>query len=149
MWHRVGRTPTPTFQCRHFGAWVWQQCLTRSRGAAWVLYLWLTSDVIILTAFLFSAGGSTANSLIPLYHVMVASSVLRCRTNLVIYTTFLVMVGYTALWINLATYYPVSTPPLNTAIPILISMLLIGVIQYFSLRRSMISLESQSADRLK
>ncbi|MAR12777.1 MAG: hypothetical protein CL681_22780 [Blastopirellula sp.] len=131
------------------GAWVWQQCLTRSRGAAWVLYLWLTSDVIILTAFLFSAGGSTANSLIPLYHVMVASSVLRCRTNLVIYTTFLVMVGYTALWINLATYYPVSTPPLNTAIPILISMLLIGVIQYFSLRRSMISLESQSADRLK
>ena len=130
-------------------AWIWQRCLTHSRGAAWVLYVWLTSDVLLLTMFLLFYASGASSSLVPLYHVLVAGSVLRCRTDLVIYTACLAMASYSTLWYYMLSTSPERAPPFQEFAPILLSMLLIGVIQYFSLRRSTVSLESQSADRLQ
>jgi serine/threonine-protein kinase len=128
-------------------AWIWQRCLIRGRGATWVLYAWLTSDVMLLTLLLYF--GDSANSpLVVLYHVVVAGSVLRCRTSLVGYVTVLATCGYCSHLAYLQLMYPPKVPPWTTAAPMLLSLLIIGIIQYFSLRRSTASYESQTARRL-
>ena len=125
-------------------AWVWQSQLIRTSGAGWVLYAWLSSDVFLLTILLFWA--DSANSpLILVYHVMVAGSVLRCRSHLVAYTTCIAMSGYFTHCVYLQIAYAKASPKITTVIPTLLSLLIIGIIQYYSVRRSAVSFESQGA----
>ncbi|MCA9176648.1 MAG: serine/threonine protein kinase [Planctomycetales bacterium] len=124
-------------------AWIWQRLLIRRSGATWVLYAWLTSDVMLLTLMLFF-GDSVKSPLVVLYHVVVAGSVLRCRTHLVGYVTLLAIGGYC---FHLAlTHFQLTRaktePPWSEVVPMLLSLVLIGIIQYFSLRRSNSSYES-------
>ena len=146
-WHR-----DPTF---HFaattvtvlmvaGAWLWQRLLTKTNAAAWVIYVWLTFDVTMVTMLLFAA--DSANSpLVILYHVLIAASVLRCRARLVGFVTALSTASYCIHLIFLQLADPAAVPPWTTCLPMLLSMFIIGIIQYFSLRRSAASYESQSA----
>ncbi len=124
-------------------AWIWQLFLIRTNGAAWVLYVWVSCDIVFLTLLLFAA--ESANSpLVLLYHVIVAGSILRCRTGLVAYVTFLSMSGY-AIHLLYLLWAPGTLPAITTYVPTLLSLLLIGIVQYLSLRRSAASYESQGA----
>ena len=130
-------------------AWFWQRLLIRTKGSAWVLYAWATMDVALLTLLLF-AGDSANSGLVLLYHVMVAGSVLRCRTDLIGYVAFLAMGGYGTHVLYLQWIDPPNNPapPLLIVLPTLLSLAVIGIIQYFALRRSNASFESRAATPL-
>ncbi len=123
-------------------AWVWQLALTRTQGAAWVLYVWITCDLALLTALLFCGIGANS-SLVLLYHVIVAGSVLRCRTAVVAYVTLAAMIGYSIHLVYLKFSSPEEFPEVDQSVPTLLSLFLIGVIQYFSLLKSASSYESR------
>lgn len=124
-------------------AWIWQLFLIRTNGATWVLYVWVSCDIVFLTLLLFAA--ESANSpLVLLYHVIVAGSILRCRTDLVAYVTFLSISGY-AIHLLYLLWAARRFPEITTYVPTLLSLLLIGIVQYLSLRRSAASYESQGA----
>ncbi len=126
-------------------AWAWQLLLRRTNGESWVLYAWVSCDVVFLTLLLFATTSANSN-LVLLYHVIVAGSVLRCRTDLVAYVTMLTMFGYGIHLAYLQWIAPMSAPPITTYIPTFLSMLLIGIIQYFSLRKSAASFEARGTD---
>ncbi|MCU0714658.1 MAG: serine/threonine protein kinase [Pirellula sp.] len=123
-------------------AYVWQYTLMRTKSAAWVFYVWLTCDLALLTALLFWAA-SANSSLVLLYHVIVAGSVLRCRKNLVVYVTLAALIGYGIHLTYLNYTQPLELPEIHRTVPTTLSLILIGIIQYFSLLRSATSFEAQ------
>jgi serine/threonine-protein kinase len=123
-------------------AYVWQYTLMRTKSAAWVFYVWLTCDLALLTALLFWAA-SANSSLVLLYHVIVAGSVLRCRKNLVVYVTLAALIGYGIHLTYLNYTHPLELPEIHRTVPTTLSLILIGIIQYFSLLRSATSFEAQ------
>lgn len=129
-----------------FNAWFWQHWLRRTQGAAWTLYAWTTGEVALLTCLLL-AGDGASSGLIPTYFVLVAASGLRCRPMLVGYVTALSVVGYVSLWAYSFRAPQELVTPL-VAIPTLLGLCLIGLVQYIALSRSSVSLESQVSSRL-
>lgn len=129
-----------------FNAWFWQHWLRRTQGAAWTLYAWATGEVALLTSLLI-AGDGASSGLIPAYFVLVAASVLRCRPLLIGYVTALTVIGYGSLWAYAVYATQENINPL-LAIPTLLALCLVGVIQYIALSRSSVSLESQVSTRL-
>jgi eukaryotic-like serine/threonine-protein kinase len=125
-------------------AWVWQWILTRTQGSSWVLYLWLTSDLLCLTTLLFWANSANSH-LVLLYHVIVAGSILRCRKALVAYATLAAMAGYSIHLLYLLWNRPQEVPEIYQSVPTMLSLFLIGIIQYFSLLQSSSSYEARGA----
>lgn len=123
-------------------AYVWQFTLMCTKSAAWVFYAWLTCDLALLTVLLFWAA-SANSSLVLLYHVIVAGSVLRCRKNLVVYVTLAALIGYGIHLTYLNYTHPLELPEIHRTVPTTLSLILIGIIQYFSLLRSATSFEAQ------
>jgi len=129
--------------CWCIGAWVLQRLLLRSRGHPAYLFLWTTLDVILLTVLLFYTNG--ANSpLALLYLVLVAGSVLRFHVPLVGYVTALSLAGYLTHVLHTMCYRPEENLTLTDVAPFSLSLVLIGLIQYFSLRRARTALEMKS-----
>lgn len=120
---------------------IWQYWLQRTGGAAWTLYAWSTGEVLLLTAVIFSGDGARSG-LTAAMCVLVAASSLRCRTALIGYVTVLAMLSYGFLWVDsiFLRLQPVS--PL-TAIPMMLALGLIGLVQYIAMNRSSASLEAQ------
>lgn len=120
---------------------IWQYWLQRTGGAAWALYAWSTGEVLLLTAVIFSGDGARSG-LTAAMCVLVAASSLRCRTALIGYVTVLAMLSYGFLWVDsiFLRLQPVS--PL-TAIPMMLALGLIGLVQYIAMNRSSASLEAQ------
>ncbi len=119
---------------------IWQWWLQRTSGAAWTLYAWSTGEVLLLTAVIFSGDGARSGLTAALC-VLVAASSLRCRTALIGYVTILTMFSYGFLWLDsiLIRLQPVA--PL-TAIPMMLALGLIGLVQYIAMNRSSASLEA-------
>ncbi|MBL8814748.1 MAG: hypothetical protein JNL58_01870 [Planctomyces sp.] len=113
-------------------AWFWQRCLIRMYGAAWPLYAWATGEVFLLTVLLLFTDGAKCG-LVSLYYVIVAGSILRCRPVLVGYVTALAMAGYLASW-GYSNFTTGGHDPLQ-GVPVLLSLGLIGFVQYLALRR--------------
>ncbi len=129
-----------------FNAWFWQHWLRRTQGAAWTLYAWTTGEVALLTCLLM-AGDGASSGLIPAYFVLVAASGLRCRPTLIGYVTTLSVAGYVSLWAWPIRATQETVTPL-VAIPTLLALCLVGLIQYIALSRSSVSLESKVSSRL-
>jgi predicted Ser/Thr protein kinase len=129
-----------------FNAWFWQYWLRRTQGAAWTLYAWTTGEVALLTSLLM-AGDGARSGLLPAYFVLVALSVLRCRPLLIGYVTALTVIGYGSLCVYTVCVTQEKVNPL-LAIPTLLALCLVGVIQYIALSRSSVSLESQVSTSL-
>jgi hypothetical protein len=125
-------------------AWVCQHLLARNKGAAWVLYAWISGDVVLLTLLLFWAA-SANSSLVMLYHVIVAGSVLRCRIDLIAYTTVICLIGFCTHVVYLSRFDTENTPDFTSYMPVILSLFIIGIIQYLTLRRSVSSYESHGA----
>ena len=122
-------------------AWFWQCCLIRKYGAAWPLYAWATGVVLLLTILLLFSDGAKSG-LVSLYYVVVAVSVLRCRPLLVGYVTLLAMAGYVASW-GFSRFATTGVQDPLQGVPVLLSLGLIGFVQYLALKRSSVSYESQ------
>ena len=127
-------------------AWFWQRCLIRKYGAAWPLYAWATGEVLLLTILLLFTDGAKSG-LVSLYYVIVAVSVLRCRPLLVGYVTLLAMAGYIASW-GFSRFVEAGVQDPLQGVPVLLSLGLIGFVQYLALKRSSVSYESRSPDIL-
>ncbi len=127
-------------------AWFWQRCLIRKHGASWPLYAWATGEVLLLTSLLLFSDGAKSG-LVSLYHVIVAVSVLRCRPMLVGYVTLLAMAGYVASW-GFSRFVAAGVQDPLQGVPVLLSLGLIGFVQYLALKRSSASYESRSPDTL-
>ena len=127
-------------------AWFWQRCLIRKHGAAWPLYAWATGEVLLLTSLLLFTDGAKSG-LVSLYYVIVAVSVLRCRPMLVGYVTLLAMAGYVASW-GFSRFVAAGVQDPLQGVPVLLSLGLIGFVQYLALKRSSASYESRSPDTL-
>jgi len=119
---------------------IWQWWLQRTEGAAWTLYAWATGEVLLLTAVIFSGDGARSGLTAAMF-VLVAASSLRCRPLLIGYITVLTMLSYSLLWVDsiVVRHQPVSA---LTAIPTMLAMALIGLIQYIAMNRSSASLEA-------
>jgi predicted Ser/Thr protein kinase len=119
---------------------IWQWWLQRTDGAAWTLYAWATGEVLLLTAVIFSGDGARSGLTSAMF-VLVAASSLRCRPLLIGYITVLTMLSYGFLWVDsiIVRHQPVSA---LTAIPMMLAMALIGLIQYIAMNRSSASLEA-------
>lgn len=115
------------------GAWFFQRRLDRS-GKRRYVFLWVTMEFALITILLFAADGPQSG-LAFLYHVLVAGSVLRLRTDLVGYATVLALVGYLSHVFYAAGYRPNVLPPFREVVPFTISLGVIGLIQYLALRR--------------
>ena len=129
-----------------FNAWFWQRCLIRKSGAAWPLYAWATGEVFLLTVLLLFTDGARSG-LVSLYYVIVAVSVLRCRPLLVGYVTLLAMAGYVASW-GFSRFVAAGVQGPLQGVPVLLSLGLIGFVQYLALKRSSASYESRRPDTL-
>lgn len=121
-------------------AMIWQRWLQRTGGAAWTLYAWSTGEVLLLTAVMYSGDGARSGLTSSMF-VLVAASSLRCRPLLIGYVTILTMLSYVFLWVDsiIVRHQPVAE--LN-AIPIMLALALIGLIQYIAMNRSNASLEA-------
>ncbi len=117
------------------GAWVFQRLLILSAGRPRWLFAWATMDVTLLTLLLFSTDGARS-SLAVVYHALVASSVLRFRVALVGYVTALSITGYLIHVVHAHVAKPHMAPTLLEATPMVLTLAVIGMIQYFALRRS-------------
>ena len=119
---------------------IWQWWLQRTGGAAWTLYAWATGEVLLLTAVIFSGDGARSGLTSAMF-VLVAASSLRCRPLLIGYVTVLTMLSYGLLWVDsiIVRHQPVAA---LTAIPMMLALALIGLIQYIAMNRSSASLEA-------
>ncbi len=104
-------------------------------------------EVALLTVVM--ASGSTDTSLISLYVVLVTASVLRFRTVLVGYTTFLCLLVYAFhVWRMVAADIANDKAIDYTRwIPLGLAILSTGIIQYFALRRSQNAVELVASQR--
>ena len=119
---------------------IWQWWLQRTDGAAWTLYAWATGEVLLLTAVIFSGDGARSGLTSAMF-VLVAASSLRCRPLLIGYITVLSMLSYGLLWVDsiIVRHQPVAA---LTAIPMMLALALIGLIQFIAMNRSSASLEA-------
>ena len=129
------------------GAYCFQKLLVRTSGASWPLFSWVTMEVALLTVVM--ASGSTDTSLVSLYVVLVAASVLRFRTVLVGYTTFLSLLAYAFhVWRTVSSDIANDEAIDHTRwIPLGLAILSTGIIQYFALRRSQNAVELLASRR--
>ena len=118
----------------------WQYWLRRTQNIA-VLYAWVTGELLLLTYILLVSSG-TNSGLVSAYFILVAVSVLRCRPLLIAYVTLLCEFSYAFVWFYTESVQPGSADPL-TCIPVLLTLPILGVVQYIALRRSSGSIESQ------
>jgi serine/threonine-protein kinase len=137
------RASTTVAVCWVVGAWVFQRLLIRSGGRSVFLFLWTTMDVALLTFLLFDTNG--AKSPIALvYHVLVAGSVLRFRARLVGYVTVLSLVGYMVHVLHTVQCRPDEHLVFTDVVPFALSLVIIGLVQYFALRRARAAMEMKS-----
>lgn len=123
-------------------AWFWQTLLRRTEGAGWTLYAWSTGETLLLT-ILVIAGDGANSGLVSAYSVLVAASILRCRPLLVCYVATLTVVSLAVVWFYTAIILRHTVNPLIT-VPQLLTLSLIGIVQFISLRQSSVSLEAQA-----
>jgi serine/threonine-protein kinase len=128
------RTATAVAVCWCLGAWVFQHLLNRSGGRAVYLYLWVSLDVVLLTLLLFGTDGARSGVAL-LYHALVAGAVLRARASLVVYVTVASLIGYLIHVAHTLTCRPELNLQLTDIVPFVITLIIIGLIQYFALRR--------------
>ncbi|TWT32775.1 serine/threonine-protein kinase [Blastopirellula retiformator] len=116
------------------GAWFFQRMYERPSTRTTAIYAWMTMNVALLTMLLFSANGASS-PLVLGYVLLVAASGALYQTGLVGYVTTISLIGY-YLHVLFAVLYP-KDPPLDIhwTICLTLSILLLGMIQYFVVRK--------------
>ncbi|MFO7908375.1 MAG: serine/threonine-protein kinase [Pirellulaceae bacterium] len=116
-------------------AWVYQKLLMRPRAKRMVLYAWVGTDILVFSLFLFFAVRGARSPLVAIYFCMVASAALSFDRYLVWWVTGGCLLSYGILAFATRWYSPdFETMTYREIMPVMISMLAIGVIQYYVLR---------------
>ena len=124
-------------------AWVYQVLLMRPGARRIVLYAWAASDILVFSLFLVFAAGGPRSPLIVIYLCMVASAALSFDRYMVWWVTGACMLAYLLLVPASHWYQPMLEPmTYRESMPIVISMLAIGVVQYYVLRCARVQLAS-------
>ena len=126
-------------------AFLWQWALKKTSGASWTLYAWSTGEILMVTVVIANGDGASSGLISTLF-VLVAVSTLRCRRMLVAYVTALCLLSYVYLWIT-SLEGPMTAPDILQAVPRILNLLLIGLIQYLSVIRSSVSFEASGGQR--
>lgn len=132
---RFHRAATVVVAVWAVGAAFFQRWMRRDPLSALPIYGWATLEVVAITAFLFETDGSMS-PLSVVYLLLVAASVLRARTRLVLYVTTLCLFSYLIHVQRTIRLPAIPDTPTTLWIPFAINLVLVGLIQYFSLRRS-------------
>ena len=93
-------------------------------------------EAVLLSVVLLSGGYAAKSPLVVIFLVLVAASVLRFQAELVAYVTGICFLSYLLLvgWTFVGREIPDAS--LTETVPMAISILCVGLIQYFALRRS-------------
>ena len=126
------------------GAAMFQYMARRPKAGSAVTYGWAGMDVLMFTAFLYAASGPKSTVLFG-YLLLVAGAGLRFRSGLVWFVTILCMSGYVWLVIEAHWHRPQLAPAPKAILPFLMSLVIMGLIVHFILRRIRRLSSSQAA----
>ena len=132
-------TGTAVFVCCY--ATVYQKFLMRPRARPLVLHAWVGTDILVFTLFLLFAAGGPRSPLVAIYFCMLASAALSFDRYMVWWVTAACMLSYLFLSLVAPRYQPgLENMTYREIMPVTISMLAIGVIQYYVLRCARVQL---------
>ncbi len=122
-------------------AWLFQVLLMRPRAKRAMLYAWVGTDIVVFTLFLTFAAGGPRSPLVVIYFCMVASAALSFNRYMVWWVTAACIAAYLCL-ILAAQWYAPELPRVEyqEVVPFVISMLAVGVVQYYVLRCARVQL---------
>ena len=126
-----------------FGAWCFQRALMFFGGRSLILFAWATMDVLLLAALMAIPEMDGANSYLTfLFFPIVAVATLRMRMDLVVFVTIISVLAYWFHVIRNNLMEKLTDIQISGAIMFSLSLVTLGLIQYFSLRRSRFAIES-------
>ncbi len=126
-----------------FGAWCFQRALMFFGGRSLILFAWATMDVLLLAALMAIPEMDGAKSYLTfLFFPIVAVASLRMRIDLVVFVTVISVVTYWFHVIRNNVSEQLTDIPPSGAIMFSLSLVTLGMVQYFSLRRSRFAIES-------
>ncbi|NLX56570.1 MAG: serine/threonine protein kinase [Planctomycetaceae bacterium] len=115
--------------------WIFQTLMMRPRARPSLLYWWKTTDIVVLTLFLALAADGAASPLVVIYLCMAASAGLSFDRHMVWLVTAACVVSYALVVATTGWLHPdVPNPPVRHTIPVAISIVAIGLVQYYVLR---------------
>ncbi|MEW4453251.1 serine/threonine-protein kinase [Bremerella sp. JC817] len=115
-------------------AWFFQRMYERPSTRNVAIYSWMTWNFVLLTGLLFLVHGA-ASPLSLVYLLLVAASATLYEKGLVGYTMTLAGIGYMTHVIVGATLRPVAFVDFYHATCMMLSIVILGMIQYFVVRR--------------
>ncbi|WP_158261234.1 MULTISPECIES: serine/threonine-protein kinase [Pirellulaceae] len=115
-------------------AWFFQRMYEKPSTRNAAIYAWMTWNFVLLTGLLFLVHGA-ASPLSLIYLLLVAASATLYEKGLVGYTMTLAAAGYLTHVIVGATLRPVGYVDFFDATVMMMSILILGMIQYFVVRR--------------
>jgi eukaryotic-like serine/threonine-protein kinase len=134
-WFHWLSTGTVALVCGY--AWLFQSLMMRPQATRSLLTWWVTTDIVVLTGFLILAAEGAKSPLVVIYLCMVASAALAFDRHLVWIVTAASVIAYGTVVLASYVLRPgLAMPPIHHTIPVAISMVAIGLVQYYVLRCS-------------
>lgn len=120
--------------CWLVGAIHFQRQLIRSSTSQWPLIGWVTMEPVLLTTLLLLIRAPVTSPLCVIYLLLIAISVLRFKPLIVVVATIACIASY--LFIGWRSLMNSDEVAITDIVPMVLSMVCIGLIQFFALRRS-------------
>ena len=115
--------------------WIFQTLMMRPQARSSLLYWWQMTDVVVLTLFLMLPADGAASPLVVIYLCMVAGAGLSFDRRIVWLVTAACVASYATVVVTSSLLHPlVPTPPIRHTIPVAISIVVVGMVQYYMLR---------------
>lgn len=124
------------------GAWFFQRMYEKPSTRQVAIYGWMTWNFALLTGLLFLVDGA-ASPLSLVYLLLTAASATLYEKGLVGYTMSLAAIGYMTHVLVGATFRPSSAVDFYQATCMMLSILVLGMIQYFVVRRIRRTMETE------
>lgn len=116
------------------GGWFFQRIYEKPSTRTFAIYSWMTWNFLLLTGLLFLTSGA-ASALSLIYLLLIAASATLYEKGLVGYTMTLATAGYGLHVVSGMTFRPAAAVDFHQAACFLLSILVLGMIQYFVVRR--------------
>lgn len=124
------------------GAWFFQRMYEKPSTRQVAIYGWMTWNFLLLTSLLFLVKGA-ASPLSLVYLLLTAASATLYEKGLVGYTMSLAAIGYMTHVLVGATIRPDAAVDFYQATCMMLTIIILGMIQYFVVRRIRRSMETE------
>ncbi|MBM4088139.1 MAG: serine/threonine protein kinase [Planctomycetes bacterium] len=126
-------TATVLLVCAY--SWVYQSRLLRPDARPIVLHCWIATDILTFTLFLIFAADGITSPLVVIYPCMIAAAALTFNRYVVWMITGALVTSYTLVASTVPLIRPeLPRPDLRQTVPVAISIVVIGLVQYYVLR---------------